>query len=155
MRVFHAERKRIPKTEDSLAERGEFELPVPICEQSDDSIRLSFATSRRTAKRCRPCSAFLVRFGVAGSKRSNLACPFIGSLLLHQSRCRSSRRGENLLRMLPTDCSEIGTGSSNSPRSATHIWTPPCQGLNCRRDLEHGCSHISGLLVGRQMKPWP
>ena len=30
-----------------LLERGEFELPVPICEQSDDSIRLSFATSRR------------------------------------------------------------------------------------------------------------
>jgi hypothetical protein len=29
--------------EDSLAERDEFELPVPICEQSDDSIRLSFA----------------------------------------------------------------------------------------------------------------
>ena len=28
------------------------------------------------------------------------------------------------------------------------------QGLNCRRDLELGCSHISGLLVGRQMKPW-
>ena len=26
---------------DSLAERGEFELPVPICEQSDDSIRLA------------------------------------------------------------------------------------------------------------------
>jgi hypothetical protein len=26
MRVFHAERKRIPKTEDSLAERVEFEL---------------------------------------------------------------------------------------------------------------------------------
>ena len=47
---------------DSLAERGEFELPVPICEQSDDSIRLSFATSRRTAKRYRPGSAFLVRF---------------------------------------------------------------------------------------------
>jgi len=31
MRVFHAEKKRIPKIEDSLAERGEFELPVPIC----------------------------------------------------------------------------------------------------------------------------
>jgi hypothetical protein len=28
------------------------------------------------------------------------------------------------------------------------------QGLKCRRDLELGCSHISGLLVGRQMKPW-
>jgi hypothetical protein len=26
MRVFHAEKKRIPKPEDSLAERGEFEL---------------------------------------------------------------------------------------------------------------------------------
>jgi hypothetical protein len=30
---------------DSTAERGEFELPVPISEQSDDSIKLSFATS--------------------------------------------------------------------------------------------------------------
>jgi hypothetical protein len=30
MRVFQAERKRIPKTEDSLAEGGEFELPVPL-----------------------------------------------------------------------------------------------------------------------------
>src|SRR5438445_4769362 len=36
---------------DCVAERGEFELPVPVCEQSDDSIRLGFATSRRTAKR--------------------------------------------------------------------------------------------------------
>jgi hypothetical protein len=38
--------RRMPQTWDSLPERGEFELPVPICEQSDDSIRLSFATSR-------------------------------------------------------------------------------------------------------------
>jgi hypothetical protein len=39
--------------------------------------------------------------------------------------------------------------------SAKHIWTPPaCKG-DCRRDLEFGCSHISGLLVGRQMRPWP
>lgn len=30
---------------DWLAERGEFELPVPICEQTDDGIRLRFATS--------------------------------------------------------------------------------------------------------------
>jgi hypothetical protein len=30
MRVFHAVRKRIPKTEDSLAERSGFELPVPV-----------------------------------------------------------------------------------------------------------------------------
>ncbi len=43
---------------DSMVERGEFELPVPICEQSDDSIRLSFAISRRTAKRYRPAAHF-------------------------------------------------------------------------------------------------
>jgi hypothetical protein len=36
-----------PQRRDSLAERGEFELPVPICKQTDDSIRLSSATSRR------------------------------------------------------------------------------------------------------------
>ena len=27
--------------------------------------------------------------------------------------------------MVSSDCSQIGTGSSNSPRSATHVWTPP------------------------------
>jgi hypothetical protein len=43
-----------PETQDCLAEGGGFELPVPICEQSDDGIRLSFATSKRTAKRYRP-----------------------------------------------------------------------------------------------------
>jgi hypothetical protein len=66
-----------PQRRDSLAERGEFELPVPICEQSDDRIRLSFATSRRTAKRYRPCSAFLVLFRIAGSNRGKMACSFI------------------------------------------------------------------------------
>jgi hypothetical protein len=39
-----------------------------------------------------PCGAFLVCFRVAGSDRGKMACPFIGSLLRHQSRCRSSRR---------------------------------------------------------------
>jgi hypothetical protein len=29
-RAFHAEKKRIPKTEDSLAERGGFEPSVPL-----------------------------------------------------------------------------------------------------------------------------
>jgi hypothetical protein len=53
-----AEKKRIPKTEDSLTERGEFELPVPICEQPDDGIRLRFATSRRAAKRYRAAAHF-------------------------------------------------------------------------------------------------
>jgi hypothetical protein len=46
----------MPQIRDCVAERGEFELPVPICEQSDDSI--SFATSRRTAKRFRPAAHF-------------------------------------------------------------------------------------------------
>jgi hypothetical protein len=53
--IISLENRDIP---DSVAERGEFELPVPICEQSDDSIRLSFATSRRTAKRYRPAAHF-------------------------------------------------------------------------------------------------
>jgi hypothetical protein len=30
IRVFRAAKERIPKTEDSLAERSEFELPVPF-----------------------------------------------------------------------------------------------------------------------------
>ena len=33
---------RVSVRTDSLAERGEFELPVPICEQSDDGVRLKF-----------------------------------------------------------------------------------------------------------------
>ena len=40
MRAFHAEKKRIPKPEDSLAERSEFELPVPLSKLSDDSVVL-------------------------------------------------------------------------------------------------------------------
>jgi hypothetical protein len=44
--------------EDWLAERDEFELPVPICEQSDDSIGLGFTTSKRSAKLYRPAAHF-------------------------------------------------------------------------------------------------
>ena len=40
MRAFHAEKKRIPKPEDSLAERSEFELPAPLSKLSDDSVVL-------------------------------------------------------------------------------------------------------------------
>jgi hypothetical protein len=136
---------------DSLAERGGFDLPVPICEQSDDGIRLRFATSRRTAKRYQPRRAFLVRFRVAGSDRGKMACPSVGSLLRHQSRCPSShtlerfpsnvadRKADQAFEpraistfrpgaedshiMLSSGCSEMGTGSSNSPRSARESGT--------------------------------
>ena len=49
-REFRSILRDVRKVRDWMVERGEFELSVPICEQSDDSIRLSFATSRRTAK---------------------------------------------------------------------------------------------------------
>ena len=39
---------------DSLAERSEFELPVPVSKLPDDSIMLSFATSRQVVKRSHP-----------------------------------------------------------------------------------------------------
>jgi len=37
-----------------MAERSEFELPVPVSKLPDDSIMLSFATSRRVVKRSHP-----------------------------------------------------------------------------------------------------
>jgi hypothetical protein len=40
------ERKRITKTKDSLAEQGEFELPVPISEQPDDNMMSGSGTRR-------------------------------------------------------------------------------------------------------------
>src|ERR1700682_5656001 len=39
-----------------LAERGEFELPVRICEQSDDSIRLALRHRDELQKRYRPAA---------------------------------------------------------------------------------------------------
>ena len=45
---------------DSLAERSEFELPVPVSKLPDDSIMLSFATSRRVVKRSHPGPIVLV-----------------------------------------------------------------------------------------------
>ena len=41
MRAFHAEKKRIPKTEDSLAERDEFEPSVPLVETKRPTINVS------------------------------------------------------------------------------------------------------------------
>src|SRR5260370_24475664 len=100
MRVFHAEKKRIPKTEDSLAERGELELPVPICEHSDDSIRLRFATSRRTAKRYRPAAHFYCALGSLGATEAKwpallldaAATSVAMSFIAHEGKVSECRR---------------------------------------------------------------
>jgi hypothetical protein len=44
---FHAGDERIPKTEDSLAERGEFELLVPSSEQPDENMMSVLPPGRR------------------------------------------------------------------------------------------------------------
>ena len=53
-RVFRSSLAELQMEKDSLAERSEFELPVPVSKLSDDSIMLSFATSRRVVKRSHP-----------------------------------------------------------------------------------------------------
>jgi hypothetical protein len=149
-RYYGAERTslwRMPKIEDCLAERSEFELPAPICEQSDQH-QVKLCDTEANCKALSPWQRISSALGVAESDRGKLTCPFIGSLLRHQSRCRSSRtkgrsgrspfeccRPYKLTRRLslgrsgqfvwaprtPTSCCsliEIGTGSSNSPRSA-------------------------------------
>jgi hypothetical protein len=45
-----------------MVERSEFELPVPLSKLSDNSLMLSFATSRRVVKRSPPWTAFVARF---------------------------------------------------------------------------------------------
>jgi hypothetical protein len=78
-----------------VAERGECELPVPICEQSDDSIRLRFCDIETNCKALSPCSAFLGRFRVAESEPH--AQPLRGRLASDQlsdtSRARPSCSG--------------------------------------------------------------
>src|SRR4029077_20008053 len=70
MRVFHAADERIPKPEDSLAERSEFELPVPVSKRSYDSIMLGFAIETG-CEALLPRTAFLARFGFCCWKRQS------------------------------------------------------------------------------------
>jgi hypothetical protein len=44
--------QRMTKIEAWLAEQGEFELPVQICKQSDDSIKSTYQSN----KECRKCT---------------------------------------------------------------------------------------------------
>jgi hypothetical protein len=46
------------KIEDRVAERVEFELPVPICERSDDSIKLALRHRDELQNRYRPAAHF-------------------------------------------------------------------------------------------------
>jgi len=86
---------------DSLPERGEFELPVPICERSDDSTRLTFATSRPNCKALSPCSAFLVRIRVAGERRGQTGLRFYWIAVATSVAMLFTAHGEGLLRKLP------------------------------------------------------
>jgi hypothetical protein len=42
--------RRMSQIRDCVAERSEFELPVPLSKLSHNSLMLSFATSRRVVK---------------------------------------------------------------------------------------------------------
>jgi hypothetical protein len=76
-----------------VAERDEFELPVPICERSDDG-QVKLCDIETNCKALSRCSAFLVRFRVAGNDQGKMAALLFESLPRHQSRCRSYARGE-------------------------------------------------------------
>jgi hypothetical protein len=83
-----------PETGTRWRERAEFELPVPVCEQSDDGIRLGFATSRRTANLYRPAAHFLRALG--SSRGATAREPRIGVQPLDRRphRCvKGQRRG--------------------------------------------------------------
>src|ERR1700730_3050849 len=49
--------------------------------------------------------------------------------------------------------SEGFRGFKSPPLRQSYMDPARVQGSKCRRDAELGCSHISGLLVGHQMKP--
>ena len=67
-----------------MVERDEFELPVPICERSDDG-QVKLCDIETNCKALSRCSAFLVRFRVAGNDRAKWL-PF------YLNRCRDISR---------------------------------------------------------------
>jgi hypothetical protein len=72
-RIFYADDERIQKTEDSLAEGGEFELPVPICEESDDNMMSG--SGAQTKCRDRPgLKRLVVLYGQQHSKETLPSC---------------------------------------------------------------------------------
>jgi hypothetical protein len=65
-----------------MAERPEFELSVPIFEQSDDSLRLSFATSRQNAIALQRISSLIVQVRY---QLRRAVIPRNSALFVHQS----------------------------------------------------------------------
>src|ERR1700683_3296756 len=66
----------------------QFELPIPICEQSDDSVRLGIATSRRTQS---AITLQRISSALQGSSErpGQNGVPISGLLLRNQARCPS------------------------------------------------------------------
>jgi hypothetical protein len=94
-RELRASLRRIAGMPDSLAEGSEFELPVPVSKLSDDASG---------------CSAFLSPSNVADRK----ADPAFEPRAIPTIRLGAANPDV----LLSSECSQIGTGSSNSPGSA-------------------------------------
>jgi hypothetical protein len=86
---------------DSLVERSEFELPVPICEPSDDRYQVKVCDIENDCKALSPCH-FWCALGSLGATGANwpvlclIRCRDISRDVVHRAR------GEGLLRILPT-----------------------------------------------------
>ena len=132
---------------DSLAERSEFELPVPVSKLSYDSIMLGFAIETG-CEALLPRTAFLARFSFCRWKRrsqngaASLWNPAAESVAVWRmpekaslERCDSSAEPAllrtikatrlsvaNYNMTLSSESLETGTGSSNSPRSRQPVF---------------------------------
>ena len=153
---------------DSLAERGEFELPVPVSKLSYDSIMLGFAIETG-CEALLPRTAFLARFSFCRWKRRsqngaashwNPAAESVAVWRMPEKasleRCDSSAEPALVFRTLKatrlsvanynttvsSESLETGTGSSNSPRSTIESAFPPCW-------REQRVSRICNLLLGK------
>src|SRR5712671_6784548 len=127
MRGFRSSIQRMPKVEDSFAERSEFETQVPVSKLSYDSIMLALR-SRRVAKRCCPALRFWrALVFVVGSGGAKMELPLFGTQLQNQSRCGACRR------RLPLNVATVAPnrhwcfGRSRQLVSASQIITRRCR----------------------------
>jgi len=99
---------------DWMVERCEFELPVPICVQSDDSIRLRFAKTTRTAKRHRPAARFLCALGSLGATGESP----VGGEISGNNRARPGRARARFRMSVEMLCNNSQNGSPSARRFA-------------------------------------